>query len=374
MSSIRINISTALITLLVVISVFEPQHGAFAIEQKNTTDAKPDTPLSSIAPSTSIPIVSSSSSPASLSTTAISQPHNTARDEIYIDDEGLEGSGRGEIHDDLEKEPEYSGSGFGPDDEDSTSHPRKPTQHKPSKTKSHVEHQPIDKNKQQSQEKYPHHIHTDTEEEDFDGSGDRTDDNDNDNDNDDDLIVPTNKDKNVDGSSGRDGILSNKPNININVDEEDLTTEIEENTDVISIDKTRIETDNISSGEGNEIDLDQNNSGISSATGKPDTDIDRSHTPTGNEVFIMDKSEDRTTSFFAQPGILAAVIGGAVVGLLCAILVVMFIVYRMRKKDEGSYALDEPKRSPAVNSYAKNANNREFYAWDDYSIDSNDGL
>lgn len=57
-----------------------------------------------------------------------------------------------------------------------------------------------------------------------------------------------------------------------------------------------------------------------------------------------------------------AVIGGAVVGLLCAILVVMFIVYRMRKKDEGSYALDEPKRSPASNSYAKNATNREFYA------------
>ncbi|XP_036234107.2 syndecan [Bactrocera oleae] len=84
---------------------------------------------------------------------------------------------------------------------------------------------------------------------------------------------------------------------------------------------------------------------------------------TGNEVLIMNTSDDdRTASFFAQPGILAAVIGGAVVGLLCAILVVMFIVYRMRKKDEGSYALDEPKRSPAVNSYAKNANNREFYA------------
>lgn len=92
------------------------------------------------------------------------------------------------------------------------------------------------------------------------------------------------------------------------------------------------------------------------------------------------KSEDRPTSFFAQPGILAgiysmwssigygtdlvfvaAVIGGAVVGLLCAILVVMFIVYRMRKKDEGSYALDEPKRSPTSNSYNK-GNNREFYA------------
>lgn len=67
-----------------------------------------------------------------------------------------------------------------------------------------------------------------------------------------------------------------------------------------------------------------------------------------------------TNSFFSFSNL--AVIGGAVVGLLCAILVVMFIVYRMRKKDEGSYALDEPKRSPAVNSYAKNTNNREFYA------------
>uniref|UniRef100_A0A224XPD3 Syndecan n=1 Tax=Panstrongylus lignarius TaxID=156445 RepID=A0A224XPD3_9HEMI len=82
----------------------------------------------------------------------------------------------------------------------------------------------------------------------------------------------------------------------------------------------------------------------------------------GNGVIVQNtKHEERVTSFFAQPGILAAVIGGAVVGLLCAILVVMFIVYRMRKKDEGSYALDEPKRSPTSNSYSKNSN-REFYA------------
>lgn len=72
-------------------------------------------------------------------------------------------------------------------------------------------------------------------------------------------------------------------------------------------------------------------------------------------------SNTRSTSFFAQPGTLAAVIGGAVVGLLCAILCVMFVVYRMRKKDEGSYALDEPKRSPTVNAYAKHPS-REFYA------------
>jgi len=64
----------------------------------------------------------------------------------------------------------------------------------------------------------------------------------------------------------------------------------------------------------------------------------------------------------------SAVIGGAVVGLLCAILVVMFIVYRMRKKDEGSYALDEPRRSPAVQPFPKPGaphHNREFYAWNE---------
>lgn len=82
-----------------------------------------------------------------------------------------------------------------------------------------------------------------------------------------------------------------------------------------------------------------------------------------DNVYIINPTHDRdrTTSFFAQPGILAAVIGGAVVGLLCAILVVMFIVYRMRKKDEGSYALEEMKRCPATNPYMK-PNHREFFA------------
>lgn len=78
-------------------------------------------------------------------------------------------------------------------------------------------------------------------------------------------------------------------------------------------------------------------------------------------VIMNPKAEERPTSFFAQPGILAAVVGGAVVGLLCAILVVMFIVYRMRKKDEGSYALGEPKQSPNSNSYSRGTN-KEFFA------------
>lgn len=62
----------------------------------------------------------------------------------------------------------------------------------------------------------------------------------------------------------------------------------------------------LNSSEGSEIDLDQTVKG-DTATDKPASGIDRnSHTPTGNEVFIMDnRGEDRTASFFAQPGILA---------------------------------------------------------------------
>lgn len=70
------------------------------------------------------------------------------------------------------------------------------------------------------------------------------------------------------------------------------------------------------------------------------------------------KHYNQDTNFFAQPGILT---GGTVVGLLCTILLVMFIVYRMRKADEGSYSLNEPKRSPNVHSYLK-APSREFFA------------
>ncbi|XP_030371580.1 syndecan isoform X4 [Scaptodrosophila lebanonensis] len=189
---------------------------------------------------------------------SLAAPSSTSatKDEIYIDDDSIDGSGgRSGVHDDLDKEADYSGSGFGPDDEDAIT---------------------------------DHH------------------------------------------SSHNSRVHNTQLNANTNTG----TTNIQ----------------------GNIHELDPNNNINSQPTDTKPID----HTPI-NEVVIM-SDDDRTTSFFAQPGILAAVIGGAVVGLLCAILVVMFIVYRMRKKDEGSYALDEPKRSPANNSYAKNANNREFYA------------
>ncbi|XP_011207575.2 syndecan isoform X4 [Bactrocera dorsalis] len=245
----------------------------------------------------------SPTSPLSSSSASLSA---TPKDEIYIDDESIEGSGgRGGLHDDLDKDPDYSGSGFGPDDEDSS------TDLQPSHRGNNIHTQSGKHNTVLT-----------------------TDDND-------DLITSrthhqTNSGTIIGSNSGSNsGIIGGNSGSN-----------------------TGLNTIGGTTNQGNTIhELDTNN-----VNSQP-TDTKVIEHTTGNEVLIMNTSDDdRTASFFAQPGILAAVIGGAVVGLLCAILVVMFIVYRMRKKDEGSYALDEPKRSPAVNSYAKNANNREFYA------------
>jgi len=93
-----------------------------------------------------------------------------------------------------------------------------------------------------------------------------------------------------------------------------------------------------------------------------DVDIQTLAPPDTNQVEGMMSSKGEflnPSAVMQKPGILAGIIGGAVIGLLCAVLLVMFIVYRMRKKDEGSYALEE-KRSPS-HTYQR-ANTREFYA------------
>ncbi|CAD5228300.1 unnamed protein product [Bursaphelenchus okinawaensis] len=81
--------------------------------------------------------------------------------------------------------------------------------------------------------------------------------------------------------------------------------------------------------------------------------------------------EDAKTEFpfgfrfdMLQPGILAAISGGVVIGILLAILVVMYIVYRIRKKDSGSYPVDEPRQPPHYSyAYQKAPTaTKEFYA------------
>lgn len=60
--------------------------------------------------------------------------------------------------------------------------------------------------------------------------------------------------------------------------------------------------------------------------------------------------------------IFLAISGGVVVGVLMTILLVMFIIYRMRKKDEGSYSLDEPHKPPNYSYAYQKSSTKEFYA------------
>jgi MFS superfamily sulfate permease-like transporter len=55
------------------------------------------------------------------------------------------------------------------------------------------------------------------------------------------------------------------------------------------------------------------------------------------------------------------IIGGIVIGILSAILLIMFLIYRMRKKDEGSYALEEAPRKSPSHAYTR-VSSREFFA------------
>lgn len=55
------------------------------------------------------------------------------------------------------------------------------------------------------------------------------------------------------------------------------------------------------------------------------------------------------------------VIAGGLVGLIFAVCLVAFMLYRMKKKDEGSYSLEEPKQANG-GAYQKPSKQEEFYA------------
>ncbi|XP_053444874.1 syndecan-1 isoform X2 [Nycticebus coucang] len=59
--------------------------------------------------------------------------------------------------------------------------------------------------------------------------------------------------------------------------------------------------------------------------------------------------------------VLGGVIAGGLVGLIFAVCLVGFVLYRMKKKDEGSYSLEEPKQANG-GAYQKPTKQEEFYA------------
>ncbi|XP_029451838.1 syndecan-1 [Rhinatrema bivittatum] len=73
-----------------------------------------------------------------------------------------------------------------------------------------------------------------------------------------------------------------------------------------------------------------------------------------------DGTTDASKGIMDRKEVLGGVIAGGVVGLLFAVFLVGFMLYRMKKKDEGSYSLEEPKHSNG--GYQKPQKQEEFYA------------
>ncbi|XP_027002925.1 syndecan-4 [Tachysurus fulvidraco] len=88
--------------------------------------------------------------------------------------------------------------------------------------------------------------------------------------------------------------------------------------------------------------------------------------PTVNEIELVRQNEvghhpsvqlshAGEQNIFNKTEVLAAVIAGGAVGLLFAVLLILLLVYRMKKKDEGSYDLGKKpiyKKAPTTEIYA----------------------
>ncbi|XP_072176047.1 uncharacterized protein [Diadema setosum] len=77
-----------------------------------------------------------------------------------------------------------------------------------------------------------------------------------------------------------------------------------------------------------------------------------------------DKPDQEPKNFmelvFGNPAILAGMVGAVVLILLTVVLLFLFVIYRIKKKDEGSYSLDEPHKAKDPTAYWKDT--KEFYA------------
>lgn len=100
---------------------------------------------------------------------------------------------------------------------------------------------------------------------------------------------------------------------------------------------------------------------------RPRPTVDERQVVMSNEVSLRgaQEHEDQSSnvlmshagneSMFSKTEVLAAVIAGCAVGLLFAVLLILLLVYRMKKKDEGSYDLGKKpiyKKAPTTEIYA----------------------
>ncbi|XP_059412190.1 syndecan-2 [Carassius carassius] len=98
---------------------------------------------------------------------------------------------------------------------------------------------------------------------------------------------------------------------------------------------------------------------IQVGTSFPTTEDSRRNPVTSTTSLPRSPLDVQSENLFQRTEVLAAVIAGGVIGFLFAIFLILLLVYRMRKKDEGSYDLGE--RKPSGAAYQK-APTKEFYA------------
>lgn len=97
----------------------------------------------------------------------------------------------------------------------------------------------------------------------------------------------------------------------------------------------------------NELDIIQNRNEIPLLTAEAEPSDEHP-----SNVLMSHASED---SIFNKTEVLAALIAGGAVGLMFAILLILLLIYRMKKKDEGSYELGKKpiyKKAPTTEIYA----------------------
>nr|BAB61036.1 syndecan core protein [Heliocidaris crassispina] len=119
------------------------------------------------------------------------------------------------------------------------------------------------------------------------------------------------------------------------------------------------------------------NNNIQENYGRPKTTISNALGPiynedeirykNGNEALggakpndVNEEPQDFFKMIFENPAILAGMVGAVVLILLTVVLLFLFVIYRIKKKDEGSYSLDEPHKVKDPTAYWKDT--KEFYA------------
>ncbi|XP_077577116.1 uncharacterized protein LOC144199389 [Stigmatopora nigra] len=111
--------------------------------------------------------------------------------------------------------------------------------------------------------------------------------------------------------------------------------------------------------EDNSLDRWDDSSATKDGGDKDVNEVETNEILIGRGSRLFDSPNDVTSeSMWERTEVLAAVIACVVVGLLCAIFLLVLLAYRMKKKDEGSYDLGDSKLSTTY----KKAPTKEFYA------------